>query len=288
VTEQPKPSGEGNSPDNQPSAKLTPGPILPSAPENREPSASQANTSRNNAGDSETKRELHWLEKLNFAGQLCLVLVGGIAASIYGCQLKVMQGQLSQMEGSSQQTDKLLGLYQQQLGKLDESISQASRLATATEKANSNVLTADRPWFGATLTQQDAIEVGKIPSATIIFVNSGKRPARVVLAESADNWYDKFPQKPSYQTMPLISTEMVVPGSAVTDKFNLSKQPLSQLEVDTAQTGKPARLFLYANVEYVDVKTSERYFTHACWVYIGNEPTLSKGFYNCGEYQDAK
>jgi hypothetical protein len=46
---------------------------------------------------SETKKELHWLEKLNFGGQLSLVIVGIIAACIYGCQLKTMKSQLTEM-----------------------------------------------------------------------------------------------------------------------------------------------------------------------------------------------
>lgn len=38
-----------------------------------------------------SKRELHILEKINIYGQLGLVVLGGIAASIYGCQLQQMK-----------------------------------------------------------------------------------------------------------------------------------------------------------------------------------------------------
>lgn len=237
-----------------------------------------------------SENELHWLEKLNFISQSCLVLVGIAAASIYGCQLHTMNGQLQQMKGSSQQTDRLLCLYQQQLSKLDQSISEASRLATATETANSNVLAADRPWFGAILTAQDSIEVGKVPSATIQFINSGKRPAKVTISQVADHWFNKFPKNPPYPDTKFASSQMVVPGSVVISKFNLSKVPLSQGEINTATAGTPVRLFLYANIDYVDMRTGERHFTHACWQYVGNEPAVPKGFYNCSVeegYNDA-
>jgi hypothetical protein len=180
-----------------------------------------------------------------------------------------------------------VGKLNDQATQLANNVKQTGRLASDTENANQNVIESDRPWFGATLTQQDAVEVGKTPSATVVFMNSGKRPAKVTLAEVADHWFDTFPPKPDYPVMPLVSTEMIVPGAEVTNKFNFFKQPLSQIEVDTAQAGKPVKLFLYANIEYVDVKTGESHFTHACWVYIGNDPLVSKGFYNCGEYQDA-
>ena len=235
----------------------------------------------------EIKREFRWFEWVSIGSNLILAVVGIFALKAYYGQLGAMKGQLTQMQGSSQQTDKLLGLYQQQLNKLDASIQQASRLAAATETANSNVLAADRPWFGASFAQQDVIEAGKIPSATIIFMNSGKRPARVTFSGAAVHWFDKFPRDPPYPAMSLISTELVVPGAGVTQKFNLAKQPLSQTEVDAVNTGKPARWFLYAKIEYVDVRTGENHHTHVCWVYTGNDPALAKGFYNCGEYQDA-
>ncbi len=47
-------------------------------------------------------RELHWLEKLNFAGQIALVLVGVGALYIYHEQLQAMQGQLTEMKTSGE------------------------------------------------------------------------------------------------------------------------------------------------------------------------------------------
>jgi hypothetical protein len=93
------------------------------------PSCPRSASSAPNADSAATVRELHWLEKLNFAGQFCLVIVGIAAACIYGRQLGVMRGQLNQMVGSSGQTDRLLDLYQQQLAELRRQSSDTHDLA---------------------------------------------------------------------------------------------------------------------------------------------------------------
>jgi hypothetical protein len=80
----------------------------------------QGDGENNIANAAVVARELHWLERLNIVGQLSLVAVGIIAASIYGCQLHTMNGQLEQMKGGSGQTERLLGLYQQQLSEMQK------------------------------------------------------------------------------------------------------------------------------------------------------------------------
>ena len=58
------------------------------------PGTAPAGRSPKNVDSAATARELHWLEKLSFAGQLCLVIVGIIAACIYGRQSGIMKSQL--------------------------------------------------------------------------------------------------------------------------------------------------------------------------------------------------
>ena len=113
--------------------------------------------------------------------------------------------------------------FRTQLRKLDDTINQAKRLADASEKANANILEADRPWFGAILSEQSAFEVGKIPSATVVFNNSGKRPAKVTISEVSDYWFSEFPKNPPYHDIGIRSAQIVVPGSAVISKLNLAK-----------------------------------------------------------------
>jgi hypothetical protein len=170
---------------------------------------------------------------------------------------------------------------------MDAQTGATNRLAIAAETANANVLEADRPWFGIALSAQDPLELGKIPSATVVFLNSGKRPAKVIISEVSDHWFTALPKNPPYELAGLKSSNMVVPNSFVTNKFNLFKKPLSQPEIDAVTGGGVVKLFIYANIEYVDLRSQIKHFTHSCWIYVGNEPVLAKGFYNCTEYQDA-
>jgi hypothetical protein len=73
-------------------------PVLPITPQQGIPSAPQTTNSRQDENAAATKRELHFLEKLNFIGQFCLVIVGVIAAFIYGYQLSVMNRTLIEIQ----------------------------------------------------------------------------------------------------------------------------------------------------------------------------------------------
>lgn len=102
------------------------------APKNSAVSHYQQPGTNNNADDARAvARELHWFEKLNILGQLILVIVGIIAASIYGCQLHTMNGQLKEMGDSGKQTDRLLSLYQRQLEQITKQANDTHDLAIA-------------------------------------------------------------------------------------------------------------------------------------------------------------
>lgn len=68
---------------------------------------------------SQVARELHWLERLNIFGQMGLVIVGIVAASIYGCQLHEMKrtNDLTQeaLNGSNESLAKTLSKMQGQV-----------------------------------------------------------------------------------------------------------------------------------------------------------------------------
>jgi hypothetical protein len=159
-----------------------------------------------------------------------------------------------------------------------------SNLAAAVQTANAQAANVDRPWFGTTLAVE-GFEVNKIPVATVLFINSGRRPAKVIVAEVNSHFFAKFPANPPFEHQ-IVSHNIVVPNTPVINKYGFTKTPLSKLEVDAATAGNP-RLFIYSNIQYLDVGTGLEHHTHSCWVYIGNDPVLSKGFYNCSEYQDA-
>jgi hypothetical protein len=173
-----------------------------------------------------------------------------------------------------------------QADKLEKSAEQTSRLAKTAEEANANAMQSDRPWFGAVLTV-DGFEKDKMPIATIYFTNSGKRPARILVAEAHTGWFSVFPDNPPYEPLGNVSRGVVVPGTPLINKFNMARIPLSESEISTADTGNPASYFLYANLEYIDMRMGQHHHAHFCWRYIGNVPQLPKGFYGCEGYDDA-
>jgi hypothetical protein len=87
----------GNEANNQanPTPNARPGFQIP--PQGRIPGNDEAPNPTGKA-ESATAKELHWLEKLNFGGQLALVIVGVIGLIIYGCELHSMNSQLKDSE----------------------------------------------------------------------------------------------------------------------------------------------------------------------------------------------
>ncbi len=71
----------------------------------------------------ELAREFRWVEAAQLVVNGVLAMVGIIALCIYHGQLKVMQGQLGQMQSSGGQTDQLICLYRQQVGKLAQQVT---------------------------------------------------------------------------------------------------------------------------------------------------------------------
>ena len=139
--------------------------------------------------------------------ELAAILVGLYVANIYHRQLTTMEGQLSEMQGSGKQTDRLLYLYQQQLAelkkqsadthnlaaaagdqalasqraatamahqvqKLQAGVEQTSRLATASENQT-------RPWVGVegTAPADFASESIQVAAFKIKLRNYGQSPA---------------------------------------------------------------------------------------------------------------
>jgi hypothetical protein len=121
----------------------------------------QSDPNNNRANASQVARELHWLEKLNIVGQMGLVIVGIVAASIYGCQLSEMkrtneltqqalkgnndalQSTLVKMQGQVDATNVLAGHAKDQAS----SAKQNADTAKATLQATiDNFHIEQRPW----------------------------------------------------------------------------------------------------------------------------------------------
>ena len=171
---------------------------------------------------------------------------------------------------------------------LTASATQASRLADDTEKANQNVVEADRPWMGAFVGVTD-FEVDKVPTFTFVFTNSGRRPARIKLTAVRQNAYQTFPTDPTeefiFDTVP--STLFVVPGQqSVSVIRGLSAISDTQMNL---LLGGTVTYFAFANVEYTDARTNTPYWTHMCVKYFPKfKSATDSGWRNCPEYNDAK
>jgi hypothetical protein len=175
-----------------------------------------------------------------------------------------------------------------QAGELGKSVRQAGRLAKATEQSNANVINADRPWMGGTLTV-DGFAAGSTPTYIITFTNSGKRPARVTRTEtlSAPLDFGENPVYRHYDTTPSIS--FVVPGQSVVAswKDEILMNPIPETRMQELTSGViPFRV--YGRVEYTDTRTGSLYWTHVCWRYTPTHTAVNAGFSNCTEYNDAK
>jgi hypothetical protein len=176
-----------------------------------------------------------------------------------------------------------------QATKLGNNVTQASRLASATEKANAGVTAADRPWIGVVIQVTD-FDLGKSPTINVAFTNSGKRPARVDLSVWTGGLYLIFPFDPDSKydlTSVAPSTTIIVPGQTFTMGQTI-KGALAQTDFDQMK-GEPLQTyFVFAKIEYWDLQTNEFHYTHACVRYIPKAKSATdSGFRNCKEYNEA-
>jgi hypothetical protein len=240
-----------------------------------------------------TNKKLAWFTGLLVIGTFCGTAIGIWQATISQKASNAAKSAASTADATLKELQKNEASsgqqFQTQLGKLDESTKQSSRLADATEKANANVLEADRPWMSAWVQVAD-FEAGKKPVYTFTFVNTGKRPAKTTLTANRENSYLGFPSDPDKQyifdTAP--STNFVVPGQPVISTLTADKE-LTQQELDFYAAQSRVEFFAFAKVEYTDVRTNAKYWTHVCLRYLPKFRSLgNEGFRNCAEYSDAK
>jgi hypothetical protein len=191
-------------------------------------------------------------------------------------------------EGINLQVGNAVGKLGDQVGQLGANVTQTGRLADETGNANQNVVDADRPWMGGAIAVSD-FEVGKKPVYVITFINSGKRPARLSLTATRENAYQIFPAQPDkeyiFDTTP--STSVIVPGQPSVS-IGSSETEITQTAMDILKGGTYT-FFVFAKVEYTDLRTNAKHWTHICERFIpkfklGND----NGWRNCQEYNDAE
>jgi len=192
---------------------------------------------------------------------------------------------LGEMQRSSAASDQQ---FQTQLKKLDSSIKEAQRLAKATEDANANVVNSDRPWMGGVIDIQN-FTAGNSAKISWAFSNSGKRPAVIDEAAGTDFVFPVFPidPDPRYGNISGASKAITVPGNMVNKQYT-SAIKLNTSIMSSINSGG-VKYFVIAKVNYRDIQTNTKYWTHVCKFY---EPPSKNGddgvWQNCTDYNDAK
>ncbi len=158
---------------------------------------------------------------------------------------------------------------------------------TLANRANQTAIDSERPWVGTTFTIQDWT-VGRAPVAHVAFVNSGRRPAKIT-----DAWFDAgdfkvFPRNPFHgRDYPAIhnvnSVGLILPNANLTNTRVLDR--LTQARLDEL-AARQHTFFIYASIEYEDVLTHAKHWTHACWQYLPGFQNDKSGFVNCATYND--
>jgi hypothetical protein len=158
--------------------------------------------------------------------------------------------------------------------------------ATAAQTANSNALQSGRPWMGAQF-EVTGFTLGKTPTYTISYVNTGGRPAIVTAAFNHAGAYEEFPTDPDKEYGPSPGgVNFVVPGQPYI-MANPGIHPLTESQM--SQMGGPKTLYVFGKVEYTDPRTGDHYWTHVCYRYLpAYAGSGNSGFRSCHQYNDAK
>jgi hypothetical protein len=166
-----------------------------------------------------------------------------------------------------------------QLQKTQGAVDAANRNASAAETANTNAVTAERPWIGLNQFSPENLEPDTPATALFVIINAGKRPA-LVQFEFSMHRYKRFPKTPQYGVEPTEpSSTLLVPGVTLKSgrPFIITKQDIADM------AAKHETMYLYGHIEYIDVGRNQSHTTLVCERYI---PSL-KIFATCPDYNGA-
>lgn len=137
--------------------------------------------------------------------------------------------------------------------------------------ANRTIVEADRPWVSGLITVDD-FEIGKIPKATLLWQNFGRRPAYTVEWGRKGKALKALPAVPFYDPPdPNDSDGTVVPGGRTVSAFDLTKGPLTVSDMGSLNSTKVV-YFVYGFIKYKDVRTNHIYHSHVCYRYFPARP----------------
>jgi hypothetical protein len=98
-------------------------------------------------------------------------------------QRDVMQGQLTEMRGSAQQTSQLIGanarLAEAAAKQAEAAEKQATAMAESAKAARDNLIASERAWVGPRNAKiEGAVEIGKPIDVTVEYANTGHEPGQ--------------------------------------------------------------------------------------------------------------
>ena len=167
------------------------------------------------------------------------------------------------------------------LGQIQKQVAAADVANNLARRTLQSAIDADRPWVGITFRIQD-LTIGRNASATAILVNNGRRPAKVTRVQLDSNQYVVFPDSPRYRRN-IRNSGILLPNGSLTNTKPLGVVTQSQLE----ELGvRHHTFFIYASVDYDDVLTHARHWTHGCWQYVPGVQNTANRFIKCSTYND--
>jgi hypothetical protein len=152
------------------------------------------------------------------------------------------------------------------------------------EMARKTAIDSDRPWIGVTKFAPTVLRPDTPTNITFTISNGGKRPGRIESVDFARNHYKVFPSSPQYEGLQqigsgVLSKGVMLPGAIIESggPFAMLHQAISGLK-ELGET-----FYIYGKIQYTDVLTHERHFTHVCIEYSPDNST----FVTCPTYNDA-
>jgi hypothetical protein len=208
---------------------------------------------------------------------------------IAGLQLTEMKhtNELTQkaLDGSDKTLQATLAKLQGQIDATNALSGHAKDQADQASMANQAYLQTDRPWVGIVFNVADWVP-DKTPVATVYFVNSGRRPAQIIETELDSGDFESLPNPPIYTALPndVRGSGLILPNSNANNTKTFEKLTTSRLE----QLGSRKKaFFIYASIDYKDVKTGQKHWTHGCIRYLPGFTNAMNGFVNCTEYNQS-
>ena len=127
--------------------------------------------------------------------------------------------------------------------------------------------------------------VGQSPLATILYVNSGRRPAKLLLARFDSRDFEVFPKDLPYRQhrTDVHGTGLILPNGSMSNTQTFARLTQDRLNDLGLRTHC---FFIYASIDYEDPLTRTKHWTHGCWQYLPGFNNLSSGFVNCAAYND--